>query len=435
MQLIADLHVHSRYSRATSRDLSLRGLYLAAQRKGVDLIGTGDFTHPKYLSEISEQLVPNEAKFGFFSLKKQNAVGAADPVFILTGEVACIYSLSGKTYRNHLLLAAPDLEAVKRIVAELGARGNLSADGRPILGLSAEELTKIVLAASPESLVIPAHIWTPWFSTFGSKSGFDSWRECFGKMADQILAVETGLSSDPPMNWQIKELDNLAIISNGDAHSAPKVAREATVYELGKPTYHNLVQALKNSARLDKKNLPADYIKYTIEFYPEEGKYHWDGHRDCGVRLSPEESRRARDICPKCRKPLTLGVLHRVNQLATRTPKEAEDYARSWRLGFKKIVPLVEVIADTVGQKPGTKKVNALYEELIVAGGNELNVLLNLSKSDLSAMTRPEVVDAITRMRAGQLQINPGYDGEFGEVKIFTDAERAKLTGAQALLF
>jgi len=349
--------------------------------------------------------------------------------------VACIYSLSGKTYRNHLLLAAPDLEAVKRIVAELGARGNLSADGRPILGLSAEELTKIVLAASPESLVIPAHIWTPWFSTFGSKSGFDSWRECFGKMADQILAVETGLSSDPPMNWQIKELDNLAIISNGDAHSAPKVAREATVYELGKPTYHNLVQALKNSARLDKKNLPADYIKYTIEFYPEEGKYHWDGHRDCGVRLSPEESRRAGDICPKCRKPLTLGVLHRVNQLATRTPKEAEDYARSWRLGFKKIVPLVEVIADTVGQKPGTKKVNALYEELIVAGGNELNVLLNLSKSDLSAMTRPEVVDAITRMRAGQLQINPGYDGEFGEVKIFTDAERAKLIGAQAPLF
>jgi len=177
MQLIADLHVHSRYSRATSRDLSLRGLYLAAQRKGVDLIGTGDFTHPKYLSEISEQLVPNEAKFGFFSLKEQNAVGAADPVFILTGEVACIYSLSGKTYRNHLLLAAPDLEAVKRIVAELGARGNLSADGRPILGLSAEELTKIVLAASPESLVIPAHIWTPWFSTFGSKSGFDSWRD------------------------------------------------------------------------------------------------------------------------------------------------------------------------------------------------------------------------------------------------------------------
>ena len=435
MQLIADLHVHSRYSRATSRDLSLRGLYLAAQRKGVDLIGTGDFTHPKYLSEISEQLVPNEAKFGFFSLKEQNAVGAADPVFILTGEVACIYSLSGKTYRNHLLLAAPDLEAVKRIVAELGARGNLSADGRPILGLSAEELTKIVLAASPESLVIPAHIWTPWFSTFGSKSGFDSWRECFGKMADQILAVETGLSSDPPMNWQIKELDNLAIISNGDAHSAPKVAREATVYELGKPTYHNLVQALKNSARLDKKNLPADYIKYTIEFYPEEGKYHWDGHRDCGVRLSPEESRRAGDICPKCRKPLTLGVLHRVNQLATRTPKEAEDYARSWRPGFKKIVPLVEVIADTVGQKPGTKKVNALYEELIVAGGNELNVLLNLSKSDLSAMTRPEVVDAITRMRAGQLQINPGYDGEFGEVKIFTDAERAKLIGAQAPLF
>jgi len=390
----------------------------------VDLIGTGDFTHPKYLSEISEQLVPNEAKFGFFSLKEQNAVGAADPVFILTGEVACIYSLSGKTYRNHLLLAAPDLEAVKRIVAELGARGNLSADGRPILGLSAEELTKIVLAASPESLVIPAHIWTPWFSTFGSKSGFDSWRECFGKMADQILAVETGLSSDPPMNWQIKELDDLAIISNGDAHSAPKVAR-----------YHNLVQALKNSARLDKKNLPADYIKYTIEFYPEEGKYHWDGHRDCGVRLSPEESRRARDICPKCRKPLTLGVLHRVNQLATRTPKEAEDYAQRCRPGFKKIVPLVEVIADTVGQKPGTKKVNALYEELIVAGGNELNVLLNLSKSDLSAMTRPEVVDAITRMRAGQLQINPGYDGEFGEVKIFTDAERAKLTGAQALLF
>jgi len=435
MQIIADLHVHSKYSRATSPDLTPEGLYKAAKIKAVDIIGTGDFTHPQYLSELKEQLKESPEHPGFFCLKK-TPIESKFPLFMLTTEVSCIYSQDGRGRRNHIIITVPDFKTADKLIANLSARGfNLSSDGRPILGASSEELAKIALDINSQNLVIPSHIWTPWFSTYGSKSGFDSLEQCFGSMTKYILAIETGLSSDPSMNWRIKELDNFAIISNGDAHSSRKVAREATVFELENVSYQNIIKALKNSAKLNKNNLPQDYIKYTIEFYPEEGKYHWDGHRACDVRLSPWQSREEQNICPKCRKPLTLGVMHRVDALSSRTEKQAQDYARRFRPGFKKIVPLEEIVADALGQGTGTKKVRRFYDELIQKGDSELKILLDLSYAQLKKITLPEIAEGIKRVRNGQLHVNPGFDGAFGQVKIFTKDERERIAGAQARLF
>jgi uncharacterized protein (TIGR00375 family) len=431
MQVICDLHIHSKYSRATSKDLTPQGLYEAAKIKGIDIIGTGDFTHPKYLSELKQKLVKSPERAGFFCLKGH----VSTPLFILSTEISCIYSQAGRGRRNHIIITAPDFGTVDKIVGKLSRIGNLRSDGRPILGLSSEELAKIVLDTNPNNLVIPSHVWTPWFSTFGSKSGFDSMRECFGAMSKHILAIETGLSSDPLMNWRIRELDNYAIISNGDAHSVPKVGREATVFELASVSYQNLVKALKNSAKLDKRRLPLNYIKYTIEFYPEEGKYHWDGHRVCDIQLSPSQTKRYQGICPKCRKPLTLGVMYRVESLADRSEEAAKDYARKFRPEFKKIVPLEEIVADAVGQHTGTKKVKELYNQLIFKGGSEFNILLNLSPKQLSSITFSEIAEGIKRVRKGEIHISPGYDGVFGKIKVFTKKDREQLAGAQAKLF
>ena len=434
MRIVTDLHVHSKYSRATSKALSPEGLLESARIKGIDVLGTGDFTHPKYLSELKEKLTPSPDKPGFFCLKDT----VDDPtcsVFMLSQEISCIYSQGGSVRRNHILITAPDFKTVDIVAQRLGEVGNLSADGRPILGMSSEELAKIVFDASGECMVIPAHIWTPWFSLFGSKSGFDSIHECFGTMAKHILAVETGLSSDPPMNWRIKELDDFAIVSHGDAHSPRKVGREGVVYELEEVSYRALVEALKNSARLDKKNLPKNYIAYTIEFYPEEGKYHWDGHRLCNVQCAPEETKKHNGLCPKCRKPLTVGVEYRVETLATRTKEEAVEYAKQHRPEYKKIVPLEEIIADAVGQHTGTKKVLEMYNKLIERGGNEFNVLLKLSESGLKGIAPPEIAEGIFRVRAGNIHVSPGYDGVFGKVKVFTDEERSEFKTKQQRLF
>lgn len=438
MQVIADLHVHSKYSRATSPDLTPEGLYKAAKIKGIDIIGTGDFTHPRYLSELKEQLQESPEYPGFFYLKESSIASNRSkfPLFMLTTEASCIYSQDGQGRRNHIIITVPDFKTADQLIADLSGRGaNLSSDGRPILGLSSEELAKIALNINNQNLVIPSHIWTPWFSTYGSKSGFDSLEQCFGSMSKHILAIETGLSSDPAMNWRIKELDDFAIISNGDSHSSRKVAREATVFELETVSYQNIVKALKNSAKLNKSNLPQDYIKHTVEFYPEEGKYHWDGHRACDVRLSPWQSNQEQNICPHCRKPLTLGVMHRVDQLASRTEKEAQDYARLCRPDFKKIVPLEEIVADALGQNTGTKKVSRLYGQLVKEGDSELKILLDLSHSQLKKITLPEIAEGIKRMRQGQIHISPGFDGVFGDVKIFTKEERERIAGAQARLF
>jgi uncharacterized protein (TIGR00375 family) len=301
--------------------------------------------------------------------------------------------------------------------------------------MSSEELAKVVFDANHKCLVIPAHIWTPWFSLFGSKSGFDSIYECFGAMTKHILAVETGLSSDPPMNWRVKELDDFAIVSHGDAHSPRKVGREAVVYELEEVSYSHIARALKNSARLDKSNLPKDYIAYTIEFYPEEGKYHWDGHRSCAVQFSPEETKKHNGLCPKCRKPVTVGVEYRVETLATRTKEDAAKYAKQFRPEYKKIVPLEEIIADSIGQHTGTKKVSEMYNTLIERGGNEFNVLLNLSESELKDSAPPEIAEGIFRVRAGNIYVSPGYDGVFGKVRVFSDEERLEIKSKQQRLF
>lgn len=434
MEIIADIHVHSKYSRATSKQLSPQGLYDAAKIKGIDIVGTGDFTHPQYLAELKEQLEPSPDHPGFFVLKGHEGESNF-PLFILSTEISCIYSQGGEGHRNHILIVVASFKAVDHLISKLDKIGNLKSDGRPIIGISSKDLAELVFDIDEKNLVIPAHVWTPWFSTFGSKSGFDSLSECFGEASTKILAIETGLSSDPPMNWRVKELDDYAIISNGDAHSSRKLGREATVYELESVTYNNMRQALANSASLDKKKLPGDYIKYTIEFYPEEGKYHWDGHRVCKVQFSPEQSQAENNICPKCRKPLTLGVMNRVKALAQRTEEEALEYAKISRPDYKKIVPLEELVAEAVGQNMGTKKVTNWYQDLINTGHNEFNILLKLSVKELAELTQPEVVEAIKRMRDGDIHISPGYDGVFGEVKAFSQADRAKLVGAQTNMF
>lgn len=433
MQLISDLHVHSKYSRATSKELSPEGLIAAARVKGINLIGTGDFTHPKYLAELKEKLVPS-GREGFFVLKEEKN-REKFPMFMLTQEISCIYSQAGRGRRNHILIAAPDFETVDRLAERLGKIGNLASDGRPILGMSSEELAKIVFDANPECLVIPAHIWTPWFSMFGSKSGFDSVRECFGKMSQYIFAVETGLSSDPLMNWRVKELDSYAIVSNGDAHSPGKVGREATVYELERASYQNIREALKNMARLDKENLSKNYIAYTIEFYPEEGKYHYDGHRACGVSFSPEETKLRGGLCPKCRKPLTLGVEYRVDSLSGRTIEEARNYGERNRPPFKKIVPLPEIIENALGVKSQTRKAREQYDRIILEFGSEYACLMDVSVDDLLTVTIPEIAEGIARVRDGRIHVSPGYDGVYGTAHIFEDKDRAVFSGARARLF
>ncbi|MBI4360044.1 MAG: DNA helicase UvrD [Candidatus Jacksonbacteria bacterium] len=433
MKLITDLHVHSKYSRATSKELSPEGLISAARVKGIHVIGTGDFTHPKYLAELKEKLTPSDWE-GFFVLK-ENARRDDFPVFMLTQEISCIYTDRGRGRRNHILIAAPDFETVDRIASRLSKIGNLASDGRPILGMSSEELAKTVFDANTECLVIPAHIWTPWFSMFGSKSGYYSVKECFGEMSRYIFAVETGLSSDPLMNWRVPELDSYAIVSHGDAHSGGKVGREGTVYELERAGYQNIKEALKNSARLDKENLPKNYIAYTIEFYPEEGKYHYDGHRACDVVFSPEQTKRAGGLCPKCRKPLTLGVVYRVETLAGRTEEQAREYGERHRPPFTKIVPLSEIIANAFGVKSQTRKTREQYDLLIREFKSEYAALMDVSIDDLARAALPEIAEGVRRVREGLINVSPGYDGLYGTVSVFNSRDRVNSHGSQAAMF
>lgn len=303
MKIITDFHIHSKYARATSPNMNLENLSVWAEKKGIQVISTGDFTHPVWFKELKEKLEPAEQ--GLYKLK-----GAESPTrFILTTELSCIYTKKGKGRRVHLLLFAPSLETVEKINTQLGWIGNLKSDGRPMLGIDAKEVVKITLAASPECLVVPAHIWTPWYSVFGSKSGFDSLEECFDEYTKYIYAIETGLSSDPAMNWRLSALDNITLISNSDAHSPPKIGREANVFNV-EMSYGAISEAIKTKD-------PAKFL-YTIEFFPEEGKYHYDGHRLCKVSLPPEKSKKLNNICPACGKPLTIGVLNRVEELADR---------------------------------------------------------------------------------------------------------------------
>ena len=403
MRIIADLHIHSKYSRATSPNMNLEELAKWADWKGINVLGTSDFTHPEWQKELETKL--EEDQPGLYKLKGSDAKVR----FLLTTEISCIYKKGEKTRKIHNLIFAPDLETVKKISAELSWEGNIKSDGRPILGMDAIDLLKITLDANPDCLFVPAHAWTPWFSIFGSKSGFDSIKECFGKEAHHIYAIETGLSSDPEMNWRLSKLDNITLISNSDAHSPSKLGREANVFEIdaNKLSYRTIADIIKKG---DPKEFP-----YTIEFFPEEGKYHFDGHRKCGVCFTPEESRRHKDICPACGKPLTIGVMNRVDALADR----AEVKRPIKKPGSKHLIPLQEIIAECLEIGVNTKTVAKDYQNLIDIFGTEFKILLDVSKKEMADAGHPMFAAAIAKMRKGEIYIHPGHDGEFGKISLF----------------
>ena len=415
MRFIADFHIHSKYSRATSPQMDLEHLDQAAKIKGVDVISTGDFTHPVWFKEIKDKL--QEAEPGLFVLKNSKS----GTRFILTTEISCIYSKNGRVRKVHILIFAPDLATVEKINTHLEQIGNLRADGRPILGLDAKDLAKIAWDINPECFVVCCHCWTPWFSVFGSKSGFDSLEECFEEETKDILAIETGLSSSPAMNWRLSALDRVAIISCSDAHSPKNIAREACVFDT-ELSYPAIIEAIKT------KN-PEKFL-FTIEFFPEEGKYHYDGHRLCGVRLSPQETKKYRGLCPVCGRPLTVGVLNRVEELADRP----EGFVPPGVIPFKSLVPLAEIIGAVLGVGIASKQVVQHYEKLIKGLGSEANILLNVSIEDLKD-TSPEVALAIDRMRQGKIQVEPGYDGVYGKVGILPIEGKKDFMVRQQLLF
>jgi len=415
MKFVADFHLHSKYSRATSKDMDLENLDKWAKIKGIKVLGTGDFTHPEWFKNLRSKLEPAEP--GIFKLKSNNS----DIRFILTTEISCIYTKGGKVRKIHIILFAPSFEAVEKINAHLGLVGNLKSDGRPILGLDVKELARIVFNASQDCVIVPAHAWTPWFSIFGSKSGFDSIEECFDDYSKYIFAIETGLSSDPAMNWRLSSLDRISLISNSDSHSPSKIGREANVFDT-EISYKNIVDAIK------LKN-PKNFL-YTVEFFPEEGKYHYDGHRLCGISFSPQESRKYKNICPTCGRLLTIGVLNRVEALADRP----EGYKLENAIPFKSLVPLEEIIAEGMGVNVKTKQGDLEYENLIKKFGNEFNILLEVTREELEKATLPEIAEGIIRIREGKVSINPGYDGVYGKIKIFSDGEQKNLS-KQGMLF
>lgn len=420
MQLITDLHIHSHYSRATSRECTLEGLYRWGKIKGINIIGTGDFTHPQWLLEIQAKLEPAEP--GLFRLKKElaadidknlpSSVREAVLRFVPTVEISTIYSKGGKVRKLHQLVVLPGLEEVAALNARLARIGNLTADGRPILGMDSKELLRHTLEISPEALFIPAHIWTPWFGLFGSKSGFDSLTEAYEELTPHIRAIETGLSSDPFMNWRLSQLEGVAVTSHSDAHSPQKLGREATVLAADL-SYAELAAAIKTN---DER------LVGTIEFFPEEGKYHSDGHRLCEVRFTPEETKANAGICPKCTKPLVVGVNYRADELAdlplTDVPRKQVEY----------IIPLVEVVAELRGVKTTSgKAVQAEYLRLITEIGSEFAILRELSLAQIGEIS-PQLAIAIERMRAGQVHRDPGFDGVFGSIRVFkTPDERLRL--------
>ena len=428
MPFIADLHIHSHLSRATARNLNLEHVNAWAQLKGITVVGTGDFTHPEWFSDLSQKLEP--AEDGLFSLKPEHAAQTAHMVpascqgpvrFILSGEISSIYKKDGKTRKVHNIVMAPTLEAAREINQKLARMGNIASDGRPILGLDCRILLEIVLETSEEAFLIPAHIWTPWFSVLGSKSGFDSIEECFDDLTPHIFAAETGLSSDPAMNWRVSSLDGLTLVSNSDAHSPANLGREANVFDTTL-SYHAIKDALRTG--------DPDRFLGTLEYFAEEGKYHFDGHRKCGVRLSPVETMKKGGICPVCGKPVTVGVMHRVEELATRKTGEKPGRAHP----YTSLLPLTDILSEVFQVGPKSKKVTEAYHKLLEKHGPEFQVLRETSTESLDRDGPPLLAEAIKRMRNNQVHIAPGYDGEFGTISLFEEAERGHLAG-QASLF
>lgn len=435
MNFIADLHIHSRFSRATSKLLNPRHLAAWAACKGINVLGSGDFTHPQWRAELREQLVFDEAS-GLYRLNEEaerldflggGQIRAHDhdkgPLFCLQAEISSIYKRGGKVRKVHNLLFAPSLEAADRISERLAGIGNLHSDGRPILGLDSRDLLEIVLETAPEAVLIPAHVWTPWFALFGSKSGFDRLEDCFADLSEHIFALETGLSSDPAMNRLISRLDGYALISNSDAHSGPNLGREANLFA-GPPSYEGMFAALRAAARRQSQERLACRFLGTMEFYPEEGKYHLDGHRACNVVLEPREALALGNICPVCGKPLTVGVLHRVLELADRQepaklPHEPE---------ARPLIPLPEVLGEILGAGSGSRKVQDRYSRLLRDLGPELDILCHLPEADLRAHWEP-LGEAVARMRRGEVIREPGFDGQYGVVRVFSPEELRDVRG------
>lgn len=409
MKQVLDLHIHSRYSRACSPRLTLANIENTCRIKGVDIIATGDFTYPAWFESIKQELAEIAPGAGLYKLKN----ASDDKIkFILSTEVSLIYKDAGRARRLHIVLHAPDLAAVQELNKQLDKKFNIRSDGRPILGMSAPELVKLVLNINERFLIYPAHIWTPWFSVFGSKSGFDSLKECFQDQTGHIYAIETGLSSDPAMNWRLSGLDKLTVLSNSDAHSLANIGREANIMNFdGVPTYQKIYDNIKYKTGMEM----------TLEFYPEEGMYHFDGHRDCRFSCEPSESRRLKNICPVCHKPLIIGVLNRVEELAD----HPAGFCPAGAVPFKKIVELDKIIAEALNIKSRHSiAVEKQYRSLINKYGNELYILLNLDLSKISKEIDFRIIEGLKRARSGQLIIKPGFDGQYGEINIFSDDNR-----------
>jgi uncharacterized protein (TIGR00375 family) len=426
MKIVADLHLHSKYSRAVSQQMVPEFIAQWAKQKGIALVAAPDWTHPLMLKKYESNL--QESEEGIFELKSKVKGQGSKVNYVLSTEISSIYSQGEKSRRIHNLVLAPSFKTVHQINKQLKNRGcNLMSDGRPIIGLSSIELAELVWGVDKNCLIIPCHIWTPWFSMFGSKSGFDSIKECWGKYADQICAIETGLSSDPAMNWRIKELDNRSIVSFSDAHSPAKLGREATIFDLEKVTFSGLSNALKTAN-----------ISYTIEFYPEEGKYHYTGHRSCNIRHSPVQTKKKGAVCPVCGKPLTLGVMHRVEKLAGKQVKPIKKTSKNGLVGYYDpnnknrppyvmLVPLQEIISEVKGVGPTSKTVQNEYQRLIKSIAPELDILTQTKIEKIAQFGGERLAQAIKKVRKGDINIEPGYDGVFGNVKIWKEEQTEKI--------
>ena len=408
--MIADLHIHSRFSMATSKEGTPENLDFWARKKGISLIGTGDFTHPVWREELKERLV-SEGN-GLYRLRdtyvkeESRKFPGEGTRFVVSGEISSIYKKNGKTRKVHNVILLPGLEAADAMAQRLEKIGNIHSDGRPILGLDSHDLLEMMLDVCPEGILIPAHIWTPHFSVLGAKSGFDSVEECFEELAPYIHALETGLSSDPAMNWRISKLDRYQLVSNSDAHSPSKLGREANLLDID-CSYEGLYRAIQTGEGLEG----------TVEFFPEEGKYHFDGHRKCGVSLSPVEAERLGGICPVCGKKLTMGVDHRVEQLADR----AEGFVKKDGKKYESLVPLPEVISTCMGYSAASKKVQGCFEQMIQTLGTEFDILRNVPAEDIKTCAGERLAEGIENVRTGKVKRIPGYDGEYGKIQLFAE--------------
>ena len=410
MKMIADLHIHSRFSMATSKEGTPENLDFWARKKGISLIGTGDFTHPVWREELKERLV-SEGN-GLYRLRdayvkeESRKFPGEGTRFVVSGEISSIYKKNGKTRKVHNVILLPSLEAADAMAQRLEKIGNIHSDGRPILGMDSHDLLEMMLDVCPEGILIPAHIWTPHFSVLGAKSGFDSVEECFEELAPYIHALETGLSSDPAMNWRISKLDRYQLVSNSDAHSPSKLGREANLLDID-CSYEGLYRAIQTGEGLEG----------TVEFFPEEGKYHFDGHRKCGVSLSPVEAERLGGICPVCGKKLTMGVDHRVEQLADR----AEGFVKKDGKKYESLVPLPEVISTCMGYSAASKKVQGCFEQMIQTLGTEFDILRNVPSEDIKSCAGERIAEGIENVRTGNVKRIPGYDGEYGKIELFEE--------------